>query len=90
MPAPNYRSNAERWGADAETKMPVQLILIGKRLIEQAELDARYQDFRLRDILGHNWWANMIRMGSKSPGRTEQLWRHLIERRSMPPWINRR
>ena len=90
MPSPTHRSNADRWAADASTKMPGGLILIGKRLIEQAELDARYRDFRLRDILGHNWWGTMIRMGSRNPGRPEQLWRYLIERRSMPAWINRR
>ncbi|ARS51491.1 hypothetical protein [Kushneria konosiri] len=90
MPSPTYRSNAERWAADASTKMPGELILIGKRLIDQTELDTKHRDYRLRDILGRNWWANMIRMGSRNPGRTEQLWRHLIERRCMPPWIKKR
>lgn len=87
MPSPAYRSNADRWAADATSKVPGELILVGMRLIDQAELDARHRDYRLRDILGRNWWSTMIRMGSSNPGRTEQLWRHLIEKRSMPPWI---
>ncbi|WP_299259728.1 hypothetical protein [uncultured Kushneria sp.] len=90
MPAPTYRTNSERWAADATGKMPGDLILLGQRLIEQAELDARHRDNRLRDILGDNWWGNMIKMASRNPDRSKQLWRHLIERRSMPSWINRR
>ena len=84
MPSPTYRSNADRWAADAAGRVRGEVILVGMRLIDQAELDARHRDYRLRDILGRNWWANMIRMGSRNPDRSRHLWQHLIERRRLP------
>lgn len=78
------RSKSERWAADATGKIDARLIPLGQRLIDQADLDEHHRDYRLRDILGRNWWPNMIRMASKNPERTQFLWQYLIENRKMP------
>ena len=79
-----YKSRSERWAESAQGNMPAELIPLGRRLIDQSELDRRYHDPRLDDILGRDWFERMIRMDSREPAKAKWLWRYLIENRRMP------
>lgn len=82
-----HRSHAERWKRDAQLtgSIPAELIHLGARLIEQAELDRRYHDDRLHHLLGADWYERMIRFASRSPGAAQRVWRYMLEHRRLPP-----
>ncbi|MEQ5770044.1 hypothetical protein NFH98_20955 [Halomonas sp. H33-56] len=83
----HHPNTAQRWERDAMLTDGIdgELARIGARLIDQAYLDQHYRDQRLMDLLGHDWYARMIRFASRRPNVARQVWLYMIEHRGLPP-----